>query len=216
MPKTDALWQLYHENSKSSRFKKPLSDQALLKWQSQLAPSLGLPRPPGARTAAAARILSKTLEAALLDRVTAPAPERAPLPLETVATFFTMRTVLLVQTRKTFFHTVCARCLWAARSSAGIYFHAAAVDGLPPGLYHYEPHAGVVRAVLSTAIRRSCSRRVSHTLRCLECLVGRLHNRSLPTDDDEIRRAGVRDVRFARGRPRSLEQPALCTAATLA
>jgi SagB-type dehydrogenase family enzyme len=145
MPKADAVWQLYHENSKTSRFKRPLSDQDLMKWQSQLAPlvydghpALELP-PPRAS-------FPKRLEDALLDRVTAPALVREQLPLETVATLLYYSYGITRRIAENVFpYGYRAVPSGGALYPLEIYFHAASVDGLPPGLYHYEPHANAVR-----------------------------------------------------------------------
>jgi SagB-type dehydrogenase family enzyme len=146
MPKADAVWQLYHENSKTSRFNVPLSDQALIKWQSQLAPSLVYDGHPALALPPARAAFPKTLEAALLERVTAPALARERLPLETVATLLHYAYGITRPVAQNVFpYGYRAVPSGGALYPLEIYLHAASVDGLPSGLYHYEPHDRVVR-----------------------------------------------------------------------
>lgn len=145
----DAMWQLYHENSKASRFERPLDSASLSAWQRRLLPNLRYDGHPAIELPAPRSTFAKSLECTLLERATSSALVRQPLALEMVATLLhysygiTRRNAEGMMPRG-FRAVPSAGALYPLE----LYVHAAAVDGLPAGLYHFEPDAFVLRRFL--------------------------------------------------------------------
>lgn len=146
MPGDNAAWRLYHENSKATRFSRPIQERKLLEWQSNLAPSLAYEGHPAVALPPLRPALSNTLESALRERVTATELKRADLPLEAVGTLLHYAYGITRPVADGGFPFG-----YRAVPSGGalypleLYVHAARVNGLTPGIYHYQPHANVLR-----------------------------------------------------------------------
>jgi SagB-type dehydrogenase family enzyme len=146
MPGADAGWQLYHENSKVTRFRRPMQEQALVEWQLNLARSLVYEGHPAVALPPPRDSFSNTLEGALRERLTATELKRVDLPLDVMATLLHYAYGITRPVAEGGFPFG-----YRAVPSGGalypleLYFHAASVNGLTPGIYHYEPHANVVR-----------------------------------------------------------------------
>jgi SagB-type dehydrogenase family enzyme len=145
LPAANFVWQLFHENSKASRFNRPISEQTLARWQSNLAPSLTYDGHPAVELPAPLS-LTGTLEGALRERRSATQLQRTPLPLNVLATllYFAYGIVRPIEGDEFPFG-------YRAVPSGGalfpleLYFHVSNVEGLASGIYHFEPHANVVR-----------------------------------------------------------------------
>jgi SagB-type dehydrogenase family enzyme len=145
LPAANFVWQLFHENSKTTRFRRPISEERLMRWQSTLAPSLCYDGHP-AVTLPPPLALTEALEKALRGRRSAGALRRDRLSLETLATILFFGYGILRPTDGDEFPFG-----YRAVPSGGalfpleVYVHISNVEGLAPGIYHYEPHANVVR-----------------------------------------------------------------------
>lgn len=146
--KTDALWQLYHENSKLSGFPLGLMDSPLAMWQDALLPSLSYASHP-ATALPPPRMLGQPLEQALRERKSVADLERRELALDAVATLLHFAYgITRPNPRAGFPHGFRAVPSGGALYPLELYFNAACVDGLEGGIYHYEPVANVVRRIV--------------------------------------------------------------------
>jgi SagB-type dehydrogenase family enzyme len=148
LPYDEALWQLYHENSKGSRFDRQMRPEAVLAWQKGLLPSLVYEGHPALRLPPPRAAFAKPLHQALLDRETARATVRRLLSFEELATLLHYSYGITrpndPAVYPTPFRTVPSA---GALYPLELYIHVAAVDGVECGLYHYEPANGVIRRI---------------------------------------------------------------------
>lgn len=136
----DAAWELFHENSKLSPFDPPMSDEQAAALSGQIGETLHYSQYPAVKLPEELDPISLPLSLALARRSTPAALERRQLTLQQLA-------VLLY-------------CAYGVTDEAGpdggersqrtvpsagslypleLYFHTRSVDGLPPGLYHFNP-----------------------------------------------------------------------------
>jgi SagB-type dehydrogenase family enzyme len=145
IPAANSVWQLYHENSKGTRFRRPVTEATLLEWQSRLAPSLSyeghplVPLPP-------AQAMSCSLDRALAERTTAGAFAESNVSLEHLATIL-QHAYGIVEPSSSGDFPFGSRDVPSAGAlyPLELYVHAASVSGLAQGIYHFEPAAGVLR-----------------------------------------------------------------------
>src|SRR5580704_16562289 len=144
--RAEALWQLYHENSKGSRFDRQLPTESALAWQESLLPSLSYDGHPAIVLPPPNATFAKPLERTLLDRTTAPTMTRRQLPLDVLSTLLHYSYGITRQNDPAVYPSP-----FRAVPSGGalypleLYVHAPAIDGLEPGLYHYEPANHLIR-----------------------------------------------------------------------
>jgi SagB-type dehydrogenase family enzyme len=146
IPGKEMVWQLYHENSKSSRFRLLLTGQDLIDWQLSLQPSLcyeghpiiNLPRPQPT--------FGKPLEQVLLERRTASDLVKTVLPVSVLATLLYYAYGISSPSLKgSFPHGTRAVPSGGALYPLELYVHVSAVEGVPAGIYHYEPATHLIR-----------------------------------------------------------------------
>jgi SagB-type dehydrogenase family enzyme len=161
IPAANSVWQLYHENSKGTRFRRPVTEATLLEWQSRLAPSLSyeghplvaLPPP---------QALTGSLERALAERATAAAFAGANVSLEQLATILQHAYGIEGPSSTPGEFPFGPRDVPSAGAlyPLELYVHAASVEGLAPGIYHFEPAPSALRRFVDG----DCSGRLASSL----------------------------------------------------
>ena len=141
-------WELFHENSKLGRYAPFPGDEAVVQQMRVLHEALPYPAAPAVPLPKARTPAARPLDEAILARQTARGMRPAPLPLASLATLLHLAYGITRSNQGTGF----PRPFRVVPSGGAlypleIYFHAAAVQGLRPGLYHYSPHAGQVELV---------------------------------------------------------------------
>ena len=145
-PDEEPLWELFHENSKLGRFSGGPSEEETLEWMNALWESLpysGYPAVDLPREHAPFRL---SLQEAIVSRATARELSRRGLTMQELTTLlFAGYGVTRDERDNGFprrFRTVPSG---GALYPLEIYFHTTCVDGLKPGLYHYNPAENRVR-----------------------------------------------------------------------
>ncbi|MEO7202690.1 MAG: SagB/ThcOx family dehydrogenase [Candidatus Tumulicola sp.] len=161
IPAANSVWQLYHENSKGTRFRRPVTEATLLEWQSRLAPSLSyeghplvpLPEP---------QALTCSLDRALAERATAAAFAESNVSLEHLATILHHAYGIDGPSSTSDEFPFGSRDVPSAGAlyPLELYVHAASVAGLAPGIYHFEPALGALRRFVDG----DCSDRLASSL----------------------------------------------------
>lgn len=134
----DQVWELFHENSKLSKYQSFPSDERVVARMRQMHESLpyeGYPTIPLPRSLTP---LKRSLADAMVGRVTARPMEPCPLTLEDVATLLHYAYGVNRDNQNTPyvrpFRTVPSG---GALYPLEIYFHSTRVEGLGSGIYHY-------------------------------------------------------------------------------
>src|SRR5581483_2897698 len=145
----ETIWQLYHENSKSSRFRPPLAGRPLFDWQLSLLPSLHYEGHPSVALPPAQRSFAKPLASVLLERRTASQLAPAVLPIQTLSTLLYYAYGITGPVAENAFPPgKRAVPSGGALYPLELYVHAGAVGDVPAGIYHYEPATHVIRRFL--------------------------------------------------------------------
>jgi SagB-type dehydrogenase family enzyme len=142
----DFVWQLYHENSKGTRFRRPAAEATLLEWQSKLAPSLSYAGHPLVALPAPQE-LACSLDRALRERSSAATFGASSISLQGVSTILQHAYGMVRPSRTPGEFPFGPRGVPSAGAlyPLELYVHAASVTGLPPGIYHFEPASNAMR-----------------------------------------------------------------------
>ena len=136
------VWELLHENSKTSRFDRPPSDEAVTARMAGMYESLSYELYPSVELPGQLAPLRLSLAEAITGRVTARSMQPCTLSLPTLNALLYYAYGVTRDNRGTAFprpfRTVPSG---GALYPLEIFFHSAHVAGLPAGLYHYNPSA---------------------------------------------------------------------------
>jgi len=160
----DPLWELFHENSKISRYGSFLPNEVVLARMEQLLESLVFDQYPEVKLPTSFSPLNLTLKDAITSRVSARAMKPCPLTVENLATL--LHYAYGVTRDNT--DTVFPRPFRTVPSGGALYpleifFHSSHIADAPAGLYHYSParhscrriHDGDLAPRLSSAFVQS-------------------------------------------------------------
>jgi SagB-type dehydrogenase family enzyme len=142
MPSEDdvRVWELFHENSKTSLYVRSPSDETVVARLAQMHQSLPYDAYPAIDLPDRLTPLEISLGDAIKNRVTTRSMQPCALTLEMVGTLLFCAYGVTRDNQNTAFsgpfRTVPSA---GALYPLELYFHSAHVDGLPPGLYHYNP-----------------------------------------------------------------------------
>jgi SagB-type dehydrogenase family enzyme len=133
-------WELFHENSKTDRYHSPPSLEYIRQQMDRLLQALPYDRYPGIDLPTDLVPLEMRVADAIAGRVTARAVEPCPLTLRQVATMLHYAYGVTRSNEGTVF----PRPFRVVPSGGALYplelfFHSSHVEGLEPGLYHYNP-----------------------------------------------------------------------------
>jgi SagB-type dehydrogenase family enzyme len=136
----DLVWELFHENSKNGHYSSVLSKEEIQASINELHESLPFENYPIVDLPDSILPLSVSLGEAITSRASSRDMEPCPLSLSKVATI--LHYAYGVTRDNT--NTSLSRPLRAVPSGGALYplemfFHTAYVEGLRPGLYHYNP-----------------------------------------------------------------------------
>ncbi|HZW53530.1 MAG TPA: SagB/ThcOx family dehydrogenase [Candidatus Elarobacter sp.] len=154
----EALWELFHENTKSSRFDDFLETEDVIAWQTALLPSLPYEGHPSIALPAP-QPLAVEFADVVARRATTTAFERRALELPVLSA------LLFYAYGETRANEHGYPSAYRAVPSAGalypleLYFYTCATRGLPPGLYHYDPSksaVSLIREGITTASLGEC------------------------------------------------------------
>jgi SagB-type dehydrogenase family enzyme len=145
-PATDEAWELFHENSKTGRYSEIRPTEQVLRRMQQLAESLPFTQYPAVELPTTLVPLKRPLSEVLAARVSARSLEGCPLSLPTVATLLHYAYGITRDNQATVyprpFRTVPSG---GALYPLEIFLHSTRIQGLDPGLYHYNPTENVLR-----------------------------------------------------------------------
>ncbi len=139
-------WELFHENSKTSRYQRGLQPRAVVLRMQSMWESLPYDQYPEVELPQSRSPLELSLEEAILTRTSARRLAPVQLTLEQVATMLHCSYGVTRDNQGTLFPRP-----FRAVPSAGalfpleLYFHSVSVEGLSGGLYHYNPARGNLR-----------------------------------------------------------------------
>jgi SagB-type dehydrogenase family enzyme len=140
------LYELYHENSKTSRFDRGLPAPAVIARMNEMIPSLSYDQYPLVELPVIGAQPLLSLEEAVLTRHSAASLAPVTVTLEQVATLLTFAYGVTRPNEGTIFprpfRTVPSA---GALYPLELYFHSIAVEDLTPGLYHYNPSRSTLR-----------------------------------------------------------------------
>jgi SagB-type dehydrogenase family enzyme len=142
LPEDDeaAVWELFHENSKTTKYDDFLAGAQVEALSGQLIESLPYEQFPSVELPAATTPLPVSLDLALRRRATARALEAAPVSLQDLSTILHLAYGINRGSEETPFR----RPLRMIPSAGALYplelfFHSSHVTGLRAGIYHYNP-----------------------------------------------------------------------------
>ncbi|MCZ6801232.1 MAG: SagB/ThcOx family dehydrogenase [Nitrospirae bacterium] len=142
----ECVWELFHENSKLSRFQKARSDEEVLQRMNDLHESLPFEGYPIIPLPDSLGSLSAPLGDTIVKRSSALSFETTPISLNQLAVLlYHSYGVTRDNTENSMprpFRTVPSA---GAMYPLEIFFHTAHVQGIPPGLYHYNPSKNCLR-----------------------------------------------------------------------
>jgi SagB-type dehydrogenase family enzyme len=134
------IWELFHENSKTSRYVGLLPDEVIYERTLQMSESLSFDQYPVIDLPTSRMPLQLSLEEAITTRTTARSIQRCPLTLEHMATILYYAYGITRDNKGTVFprpfRTVPSG---GALYPLEIFFHSIRVEGLKHGIYHYNP-----------------------------------------------------------------------------
>ncbi|MBI5318622.1 SagB/ThcOx family dehydrogenase [Bradyrhizobium sp.] len=136
----ERLWELFHENSKVSPVDVAMSNEQVLARMGEMHQTLPYDGHPRYALPAPTTQLSLSVQDAILRRRTARKLAAVPMSLEALASLLSLGYGITSDNRGNVF----SRSFRAAPSGGAlypleIYFHSVAIEGLPPGLFHYNP-----------------------------------------------------------------------------
>lgn len=142
----EPVWELFHENSKLSRYSTSLSDKEVLDRMKELHESLPFVGYPIVDLPRGLPPLDLPLEKAIVSRISERDMTPATLDL-TQVTALLHYSYGVTRARE---HSQSVRPLRVVPSGGSlypleVYFHSAHVAGLPQGLYHYNPSENYLR-----------------------------------------------------------------------
>jgi SagB-type dehydrogenase family enzyme len=144
----DALWEFYHENSKTGQYEKPLPVSYVASRMKDMADSLRYDRYPAVKLPVVLTPLLRPMEEVLYSRVTARKLEQSEISLETLATLLHGSYGLTRDNEGTLmprpFRVVPSA---GALYPLELYFHTVSTSSLDSGLYHYSPARNSVEMV---------------------------------------------------------------------
>jgi len=135
-----APWELFHENSKTGRFDRGLSNFEVATRMRESWESLPYEQYPSFELPAERRPLDVSLDEAITTRVTARAFEQRAIAFTELATLLFCAYGVTREAQEGIFPRPL-RCVPSAGAlyPLELYFHTIGVDELPGGLYHYNP-----------------------------------------------------------------------------
>lgn len=151
-------WELFHENSKTSRYDVPPPTEKIREQMQELWESLPYAGYPAEPLPAELRRLDMPLSEAIRARITARSVSSTKLEWQDVATMLDAAYGVTRDNAGTIF----PRPFRTVPSGGGlypleIYFHSARIEGLRAGLYHYSPAAREVRRLRDGDLTREIS-----------------------------------------------------------
>lgn len=140
------VWELYHENSKLGRNSSGRSDEELLAWMKQLHQSLPFEGYSAYDLPESLPPLTAPLEEAILTRVSNREMEPSKLMLDNVTQLLRYSYGITRESKG----AAPTRAFRVVPSGGALYpleifFYSLMIDGLPSGLYHYNPSKNNVR-----------------------------------------------------------------------
>lgn len=144
----DLVWELFHENSKTSRFAAPPGEEEVLATMAAMWESLPFEGYPIVELPAERLPLELSLEQAIITRVTARSIEAVSLGLPEIGTILhyaygVTRSNLETPFPRPFRTVPSGGALYPLE----LFFHTTCVEGLTPGVYHYNPTRNDLRLV---------------------------------------------------------------------
>jgi SagB-type dehydrogenase family enzyme len=153
-----AVWELFHENAKTSRFDTPMSEAAVVARMRTMSESLTYAAYPRVELPAPDETLPLSLTEAIIARHSARGFTPVPLQLRTLATLLYYTYGVTRSNEGTIFPRP-----FRVVPSAGalypleLYFSSSQVEDLPPGLYHYNPAENCVEQLSEDTRHRELS-----------------------------------------------------------
>lgn len=152
------LWELFHENSKVSPVDAPVSNEQVVNRMQEMYKSLPYDGHPRFALPSPTATISLSVQDAILSRRTARKLGPVPMSLETLASLLSLGYGITSDNRDNIF----SRSFRASPSGGAlypleIYFHTVAVEGLPPGLFHYNPTRHDLRHLYEGDLSRDIS-----------------------------------------------------------
>jgi SagB-type dehydrogenase family enzyme len=144
-PDEDRVWELFHENSKASPHDVFLSDEEVVRRMGAFQECLAFDQYPTIELPPAPEALAVTLDEAIRRRVTCRAMRPCAMSLQRVATLLQYAYGVTRSNED----TGLPRASRAVPSGGALYplelfIHSKSIEGLGPGLYHYNPQRNVL------------------------------------------------------------------------